>query len=143
MTLTQDRRAALMGGCPLFRGLDDSGLGAIAAASIEVDFPAERVIARQGEIGTGFFLIVEGMVRVTRDGTHGRDGSGPASSSGSCRCSTADLGSPRSPPRSRRRCLALASWDFERVLRDEPGVALSVLKVVAGRLREVTADHRT
>ena len=38
MTLTQDRRAALMGGCPLFRGLDDSGLGAIAAASIEVDF---------------------------------------------------------------------------------------------------------
>ena len=35
------------------------------------------------------------------------------------------------------RCLALASWDFERVLREEPGVALSVLKVVAGRLREV------
>ncbi len=40
-------------------------------------------------------------------------------------------------------CLALASWDFERVLREEPGVALSVLRVVAGRLREVTTDHRT
>ena len=40
-------------------------------------------------------------------------------------------------------CLAIASWDFERVLRDEPGVALAVLKVVAARLREVTVDHRT
>ena len=41
------------------------------------------------------------------------------------------------------RCLALASWDFERVLREEPGIALAVLRVVAGRLREITADHRT
>jgi CRP-like cAMP-binding protein len=41
------------------------------------------------------------------------------------------------------RCLALATWDFERVLRDEPGVALTVLRVVAGRLREASADHRT
>jgi hypothetical protein len=29
------------------------------------------------------------------------------------------------------------------VLRDEPGVALAVLRVVAARLREVTTDHRT
>ena len=41
------------------------------------------------------------------------------------------------------RCLALASWDFERVLRDQPGVALPVLRVVAGRLREVSTDGRT
>ena len=40
-------------------------------------------------------------------------------------------------------CLAIASWDFERVLRDEPGVALAVLRVVAARLRQVTTDHRT
>ena len=36
-------------------------------------------------------------------------------------------------------CLAIASWDFERVLRDEPGVALAVLRVVAARLRD--GDH--
>jgi len=142
MTLTQDRRAALMGGCPLFRGLDESGLGAIAAASIEVDFPAERVIARQGEIGTGFFTIVEGMVRVTRDGTTVAR-LGPGEFFGEL--SLLD-GGPRVAQVTAEeptRCLALASWDFERVLREEPGVALSVLKVVAGRLREVTADHRT
>jgi CRP-like cAMP-binding protein len=41
------------------------------------------------------------------------------------------------------RCLAIPSWDFERVLREEPGVALAVLRVVAARLREATSDHRT
>jgi CRP-like cAMP-binding protein len=142
MTLTQDRRAALIGGCPLFAGLDASGLGAVAGAAIEVDFPAERVIARQGEIGTGFFLIVEGTVRVMRDGVVvARLGPGEffgelSVLDGGPRVAQVNAETPT-------RCLALASWDFERVLRDEPGVALSVLRVVAGRLREVTTDHRT
>ena len=34
----------------------------------EVDLPPDRVIARQGEIGTGFFIVVSGAVRVVRDG---------------------------------------------------------------------------
>ena len=33
MTLTDDRRVELIGGCPLFRGLDATGLAAVAAAS--------------------------------------------------------------------------------------------------------------
>jgi CRP/FNR family cyclic AMP-dependent transcriptional regulator len=142
MTLTRDRRSALIGGCPLFKGIEDPGLAALAEAAVEVDFPADRVIARQGEIGTGFFVIVDGMVRVTRDGAV-LARLGPGEFFGEL--SVLD-GGPRIAQVSAEqptRCLALASWDFERVLRDEPGVALSVLRVVAGRLREVTADHRT
>ncbi|OGO57102.1 MAG: hypothetical protein A2V85_17995 [Chloroflexi bacterium RBG_16_72_14] len=142
MTLTHDRRVELIGGCPLFHGLDAAGLAAVAAAAIEVEFPAERVIARQGEIGTGFFVVVDGTVRVIRDGivvAH----LGPGEFFGEL--SLLD-GGPRVAQvvaDGPSRCLALASWDFERVLREEPGVALSVLRVVAGRLREVTSDHRT
>jgi CRP-like cAMP-binding protein len=142
MTLTQDRRTALIGGCPLFRGLDDTGLGALAGAAVEVDFPADRVIARQGEIGTGFFVVVEGMVRVSRDGAV-LARLGPGEFFGEL--SVLD-GGPRIAQVAAEeptRCLALASWDFERVLRDQPGVALSVLRVVAGRLREVSTDSRT
>ena len=142
MTLTQDRRSALIGGCPLFRGIDATGLQALTAAAVEVDFPADRVIARQGEIGTGFFVIVEGMVRVSRDGDVVAC-LGPGEFFGEL--SILD-GGPRIAQVAAEeptRCLALASWDFERVLREEPGVALSVLRVVAGRLREVTTDHRT
>jgi CRP/FNR family transcriptional regulator, cyclic AMP receptor protein len=142
MTLTRDERAELIGGCPLFRGLDETGLAAVAAASIEVEFPAERVIARQGEIGTGFFVIAAGSVRVVRDATViARLGPGEffgelSVLDGGPRIAQVVADAPT-------RCLALASWDFERVLHDEPGVALSVLRVVAGRLREVSTDHRT
>ena len=142
MPLTPDRRAALLGACRLFRGLDAAGLAAIASAAIEVDFPAERVIARQGEIGTGFFVIVDGSVRVVRDGeTVAHLGAGDFFGE----LSVLD-GAPRNAQVVAERpavCLALASWDFERVLRDQPGVALAVLRVVAGRLREATSDHRT
>jgi CRP-like cAMP-binding protein len=142
MTLTHDRRVELIGGCPLFHGLDAAGLAAVAAAAIEVEFPAERVIARQGEIGTGFFVVVDGTVRVIRDGAVVAR-LGPGEFFGEL--SVLD-GGPRVAQvvaDGPTRCLALASWDFERVLREEPGVALSVLRVVAGRLRDVTSDHRT
>ena len=39
--------------------------------------------------------------------------------------------------------LTLAGADAERVLREQPGVALAVLRVLAGRLRKATEDHRT
>lgn len=142
MTLTADDRAALIGACPLFRGLVPDDLAAVAAAAIEVDFPAERVIARQGEIGTGFFIVVSGRVRVVRDGTAVAH-LGPGEFFGEL--SILD-GGPRVAQVVTDEptvCLAIPSWDFERVLREEPGVALAVLKVVAARLREVTSDHRT
>jgi len=142
MTLTADDRAALIGACPLFRGLVPDDLAAVAAAAIEVDFPAERAIARQGEIGTGFFIVVSGRVRVVRDGAAVAH-LGPGEFFGEL--SILD-GGPRVAQVVTDEptvCLAIASWDFERVLREEPGVALAVLKVVAARLREVTSDHRT
>jgi CRP-like cAMP-binding protein len=39
-------------------------------------------------------------------------------------------------------CLALASWDFEAVVMDEPRVALAILRGLAGRLRDLTEAHR-
>ena len=125
MPLSPDRRAALLGACRLFRDLDAAGLGAIASAAIEVDFPAERVIARQGEIGTGFFVIVDGSVRVVRDGeTVAHLAAGDFFGE----LSVLD-GAPRNAQVVAERpavCLALASWDFERVLRDQPGVAWKI-----------------
>ena len=142
MTLTADRRAELIGGCPLFTGLGAGDLAAVAAVAIEVEFPADRVIAREGEIGTGFFIVVDGRVKVVRSGTTVAR-LGPGEFFGEL--SVLD-GGPRVAQvvtEAPTTCLAIASWDFERVLRDEPGVALAVLRVVAARLRQVTTDHRT
>jgi len=141
MTLTHDRRTELLAGCPLFRGIDPAGLASLAHLATAVDFPAGHVIARQGEIGTGFFVVIEGMVRVVRDGdVVARLGPGEF---------VGELSVLDRMPRNASvtaetdtSCLALASWDFEKVLLDEPALTLSILRGVATRLRAVTESAR-
>jgi CRP/FNR family cyclic AMP-dependent transcriptional regulator len=141
MTLTLDRRSELLAGCPLFRGIDARGLAGLAEVATAVEFPAGHVIARQGEIGTGFFVVVDGMVRVVRDGqvlAH----LGPGEFFGEL--SVLDR-MPRNATVAAERpttCLALASWDFEKVLLDQPALTLTILRGVATRLREVTESSR-
>jgi CRP-like cAMP-binding protein len=141
MTLTHDRRAELLAGCPLFRGIGPAGLAGLADVATDVAFPAGHVIARQGEIGTGFFVVVDGMVRVVRDGTVvARLGPGEFFGELSVldrmpRNATVAAETPTT-------CLALASWDFEKVLLEQPALTLSILRGVATRLRDVTASTR-
>jgi CRP/FNR family cyclic AMP-dependent transcriptional regulator len=137
MTLTQDRRVELLAGCPLFKGIDDDGLVALAERATQVDFPAGHVIARQGEIGTGFFVVIEGQVRVVRDGK-------PVATLGAGEF-FGELSVLDRMPRNAMvaadvptTCLALASWDFEAVLLEQPALTLAILRGVARRLREVT-----
>ncbi len=142
MPLAVPHREALIGACRLFRGLDGEGLAAVGGAAVEVAFPAERVIARQGDVGSGLFIVADGRVRVVRDGqVIARLGPGEffgelSVLDGAPRMASVVADEPTT-------CLALSTWDAERVLREEPGVALAVLRVLAGRLREAGDDHRT
>ena len=68
MPLSRERKIELLGAMPLFDGLDADDLGGVADRTVEVDYGQGGVIVREGEIGTGFFVIVSGQVRVVRDG---------------------------------------------------------------------------
>lgn len=141
MSLSPGRRAELLSACPLFSGVGADGVAALAGRAAEVDFPAGHVIARQGEIGTGFFVVVEGTVRVVRDGTE-LARLGPGEFFGEL--SVLD-GRPRNAmvaAESPTTCLAIASWDFESVLLDNPAVTLAILRGVATRLRAATEASR-
>ena len=141
MTLTREETTQLLARTRLFGGVDPAGLERIANRITEIDVPAERVIARQGDIGTGFFVVVEGAVRVVRDGETVAT-IGPGDFFGEL--SVLD-GKPRNAsvvadgPTS---CLALPTWDFEAVLREEPSVAIAILRELAGRLRDLTEADR-
>ncbi len=141
MTLTRDRKSALLAEARLFDGVDADGMDRIAAVAVEVDFPADHVIARQGEVGTGFFVIIEGGVRVVRDGrTIARLGPGDffgelSVLDGRPRVAQVLADGPAT-------CLALATWDFEAVLLAEPRVSLAILRGLAGRLRDLTEADR-
>jgi CRP/FNR family transcriptional regulator, cyclic AMP receptor protein len=140
LTLTQDRRTELLGACRLFGGVSPEDLAAVSARVVEIEFPADRVIARQGEIGTGFFLVVEGSVRVVRGGDEVAV-LGPGDFFGEL--SVLD-GLPRIAQVvaiEPTRCLALASWDFEQALLDSPKLGLAILRGLATRLRSVTEQQ--
>jgi len=130
-------RTDLLAACPLFVGVGADGLAALARVATEVTFPAGHVIARQGEIGTGFFVIVDGSVRVARDGSvlaHLERGDFFGE------LSVLD-GRPRNAmvaAEGPTTCLAIASWDFEAALLANPAVSLAILRGVATRLREAT-----
>ena len=141
MTLTQDRRTELLGGCPLFGGVSPEDLAAIGERAIEVDFPTDHVIARQGEIGTGLFVVIEGAVRVVRDGEE-LARMGPGDFFGEM--SVID-GLPRVAQvitTEPTRCLALASWEFERLVLDNPTIGLAILRGLSARLRTKTEPPR-
>jgi CRP-like cAMP-binding protein len=141
VTLTRERTTELLARTHLFAGVNEDGLRMIAERIHELDVPADRVIARQGEIGTGFFVIASGSVRVVRDGETIAE-LGPGDFFGEL--SVLD-GKPRNAQVISNEptiCLALATWEFEDVVRAEPNVALAILRELAGRLREMTDAHR-
>lgn len=141
MTLSPKRTIELLAQTRLFAGVDRADLARIADRISEVDIPTNRVIARQGEIGTGFFIIASGAVDVIRDGRTLAT-LGPGDFFGEL--SVLD-GKPRNAQvvsTESTTCLALATWDFEAIVRDQPSVALAVLRELAGRLRELTEAHQ-
>ena len=141
MTQTRDDRTRLLASTRLFADVDADGLARIGARITEIEVPAGRVIARQGEIGTGFYVIVAGSARVVRDGaTIAHLGPGDffgelSVLDGRPRNATVTADSPTA-------CVAIATWDFEAALLANPGVTLAILRGVAARLRDATDAAR-
>lgn len=141
MTLTLDRKAELLSAARLFEDVDAEGMDRIAAVAVQVDFPGDHVVARQGDIGTGFFVVVDGGARVVRGGETIAT-LGPGDFFGEL--SVLD-GKPRNAQvvtTAPTTCLALATWDFEAVLLAEPKVSLAILRGLAARLRDLTDTSR-
>ena len=141
MTLTHDRKAELLAAAPLFAGVDGDGLAALAGRVVEVAFPTGAVIARQGDVGTGFFVVASGSVHVVRDGrTIATLGVGEFFGE----LSVLD-GLPRTAQVLAAEptvCLGLATWEFEAVVREQPSVAMAVMRGLAARLRGLTEADR-
>jgi CRP/FNR family cyclic AMP-dependent transcriptional regulator len=53
---------------PLFQGMTDSALEAVAALAREVEFADGQTVTREGEEGDSFFVLVDGRLQVSRNG---------------------------------------------------------------------------
>lgn len=137
-----DRKLDLLAAVPLLAGLDRKHLERVSSMSDQVDVPAGRVLARQGEYGAEFYVLIEGSVSVERDGQHIGD-LGPGAFFGELallahiqRTATVTTSAPS-------KLLVVGAREFRSLLEDEPSIVRTILQVVAERVArmEAAASH--
>ncbi len=64
----KDTKVAALKRSPLFASLSNKELEELAQTSEDMEVDAGAVLARQGESGREFFVVLEGEVDITRDG---------------------------------------------------------------------------
>lgn len=119
----------------LFSGCDKKELGAIASLATEVEVGGGTVLAREGEIGREFYVILDGKARVTI-GDKEVATLGPGEFFGEM--SLLDQG-PRVATvvaETPMELVVLDPREFTSLVEQHPGVARKVLKTMAHRLRE-------
>ena len=124
----------MLAGVPIFSELSKKELTSIANAAKEVSHREGATLAREGDSGVGFFLILDGVAEVKVGGHHVRD-----MSRGDFFGEISLLeGGPRTATVSAAteiRLLALTAWVFQRIVAQNPKIASKMLKVMAQRLR--------
>jgi CRP/FNR family transcriptional regulator, cyclic AMP receptor protein len=69
MLFSHDTKADALGRCPFFADLSRGELMELAKATEDLEVEEGKALTRQGESGREFFVIVEGEVAVTQDGS--------------------------------------------------------------------------
>lgn len=124
----------LLASVPIFEELSTKELKSIANAAKEVTHRQGHVLAREGESGVGFFLILDGDVSVAVGGRPMRK-MGPGDFFGEI--SLLD-GGPRTATCTAQTdvtTIGVTPWTFKRLIEQNPSIASKMLKVMATRLR--------
>ena len=141
MTLTRDRKSALLSAARLFDGVDARRDGSDRGGRGRGRLPGRSRDRAPGRDRDGLLRHRSAAARGSSATARRSPPSGPATSSASCRSSTDSRAIAQVIADGPTTCLALATWDFEAVLLDEPRVALAILRGLASRLRDLTEAH--
>ena len=126
---------ASLAALPLFSGLDREDLKEVAVKGHPVRFPAGETIVERGDSGDALYIILSGAAEVDVGGRFHRIERGDflgemAVMAGKGRMATVVA-------REDVEALRISAPDFETILLDRPRVAVTILKRIVERLREV------
>jgi CRP/FNR family transcriptional regulator, cyclic AMP receptor protein len=140
--LTDVQKATWLSSVPLFAGVSAESMARLAAVAGEQEFAPGAFIVRQGQVGTGLYLIVEGSVNVVR----GADDVLVTLKQGDF---FGELAVIDQQPRmasvqavESTTVLAVASWDLLALLEQDPALALNLIKGLVARVRTAGEMHR-
>ena len=130
---SHDTKVEALRRAPLFAGLSSKELAELARHSEDVEVPAGKVLAREGDIGHEFFVVVEGQAEFSRGGQpiemhQPGDFFGEISLlENTRRMATVTAATPL-------RFFVLTEVEFRSLVDEHPEIELKVLRAAAKRL---------
>lgn len=126
---------------PLFSGLSEDELDAVAHAATQLDYAAGRVLMREGEVAHEMFVVVEGTLEVTRSGEHVAD-IGPGGFAGELALLTHAHRNSTVSAKTDVSVLHIDGREFSSVIDTVPRIAAKLLPVIAARMA-ANVDHHS
>jgi CRP/FNR family transcriptional regulator, cyclic AMP receptor protein len=124
----------ILGTVPIFRGLENADLKAIAALSKESKFRAGETIVKQGDAGLGFYIILDGQATVRR-GKKTIAKLGRGSFFGEMALFDDQPRSADVIAEEPTTCQVLLRWNFWSLVSKNNAVARGIFREMARRLR--------
>ncbi len=139
--MSDEEKAGALARVPLFAGISTESMTRLAAATGEQDFAAGQFIVRQGQIGTGLYIVVDGAVRVLRGSEELAD-LGPGDFFGEMSVIDQQPRTASVQAITDTRCLGLASWELLQLLQTDTALSLNLIRGLVARIREQGEHHR-
>jgi CRP/FNR family transcriptional regulator, cyclic AMP receptor protein len=117
---------------PFFSSITKKELAAVAQQADDIDVPAGKVLAREGDIGQEFFVIDDGKAEVTRSGAHVAD-LGPGDFFGEMALLEDERRTASVTASSPMRLIVMTRASFRALDRTHPEMHATVAEAIAGR----------
>jgi CRP/FNR family cyclic AMP-dependent transcriptional regulator len=115
---------------PLFQGLERKELEDVARTVHERTFNPGETVAREGQGGVGFFVIKDGVAKVTIAGDEVRR-LGPGDYFGEIALITEGARTATVTAESELRCYGLTPWEFRPLVQSNASIAWKILQALA------------
>jgi CRP-like cAMP-binding protein len=135
-----DEKLELLKQTPLLAGLNQHDLEEVGRLADEVDAKAGKVLMRKGELGSEFFMIADGTVRIERDGRVIAT-LGPGDFFGDIALVVERPRTATATVETDSRLLVVGHREFHSLMDRFPSIRVSVLQSIAIRLAELEADR--
>lgn len=139
MLFSHDTKADALGRCPFFAGLSRNELLEVAKVTEDLEVEEGKALTREGQSGSEFFVIVDGEVAVTKDGTEIRT-LGPGDFFGEIALLEDTPRTATVIAKTPLRFFVLTRQAFRSLLAHQPELEEKVTKALEERLRGTSSE---
>ena len=136
MATHTDQKLELLKRVPLLKGLGRRDIEEVGRLAEEIDVPAGHVLMREGGSGNEFFVIIDGTVRIDREGATVRS-MGPGDFLGEIALVDDGPRTATATTESAAKLLVLGHREFHSLMSQYPTIQTCVLQALAHRVRNL------